>query len=212
MSTSLTTGKRSSGAQAQKKCESTFVNKAEGCFCSSQAIIRRVPNSSAPRGAEAEQPRLHQPKPLQAEPHTCKPPKTSASLPGSSPQFPQAHPHRVQNLKISHFALSLQLLFPAPASSELGLPHLTLTQNLSPVLLKPTAQRRRTHTKSGNLLSGHHDSSARVCLAIAIGQEKLQKSPGASASLPSQADTCAAPPRPSSFLTTVHVICGTETG
>ena len=149
MSTSLTTGKRSSGAQAQKKCESTFVNKAEGCFCSSQAIIRRVPNSSAPRGAEAEQPRLHQPKPLQAEPHTCKPPKTSASLPGSSPQFPQAHPHRVQNLKISHFALSLQLLFPAPASSELGLPHLTLTQNLSPVLLKPTAQRRRTHMKVG---------------------------------------------------------------
>lgn len=66
--------------------------------------------------------------------------------------------------------------------------------------------------ESGNLLSGHHDFSAHVSLAIAIGQDKLQKSPGSCLSLPSQADTCAAPPQLSSLLTTEHVFCGSEMG
>lgn len=181
-------------------------------FCSSQAIIRHAPNSSAQPRAEAERLLLHQPKPLQAEPHTCKPPKTPASLPGSSPPVSLSTSTRhskPQNFTFCPFP-------PAPLShacfSQVGsstpCPH--AKPQPGPAEANGTAP--TDSNESGNLLSGHHDSSACVCLAIAIGQEKLQKSPGASSSLPSQADTSAAPPWLSSFLTIVHVICGNKTG
>lgn len=44
---------------------------------------------------------------------------------------------------------SSSLLLPTPASSELGLAHLALTQDLSPVLLKPKAQCPQTQRKVG---------------------------------------------------------------
>lgn len=85
-------------------------------------------------------------------------PKTSALVTGSSPQFPQAHPHCAQNLKISRFALP---------------------QNTTWCCWSQGRSTRGPKT-SGNLLAGCHDSSAHGC----YWARESPKSPGASSSRP----------------------------
>lgn len=120
MSISLIAGKRALVAQAPRRRESTLVYKAEGYFCSSQVIITRAPNNSTSPRSEAK--RLHQPKPLQAEPCTCQSPKPSALLsapPSTSSSTSTLH-SKSQNFTFCPFPpapLSRAGLFPVGSST-----------------------------------------------------------------------------------------------
>lgn len=206
MSIPLRAGKRSLAAQAPRRRESTLVYKAEGCFCSSQVTITCAPKSSASPRSEAKQ--LHLPKPLQAEPHSCQPPKSTArlsALPSTSSSISTPH------LKSQHFTICP---FPPAPLSHAGLfwvgsstPCPDAPPQPGPVEAKSTTP--ATSNKSRDLLSGCRGSSApseRPRLPVA---RKLQESPGASSS--SQPSLCCTS-QLLSFLTTVCVICSNEMG
>ena len=200
MSTSLT-GKRSSGAQARTKCQSTFVNKAERRFCSSPVIIRGPqPAPHSPRQQQSSHNCPSPSPPKQSHAHANPPPPLPRCL--ALTQLPPAHPHRVQNLKIAHFAPSFQLLFPTPASSELGLQHLAPTHSLSPVPPKPAAWCPRTPTPAGTRSPAVATALPASAWRSLSGKRNGSNPPGASPSAPSPADTRAAPPRLPSLLIT----------
>lgn len=183
--------------QAPRRRESTPGYKAEGCFCSSQVTITRAPNNSVPPRSEAKW--LHLPKPLQAEPWTCQPPKPSALISAlpliSSSTF---MPH----LKPQHFTSCP--FPPAPLPSW-------LFQTLPWCTISAWPLWSQEHTK--NIQQKQESALWLLWLLQLSGHgylaRKVQEFPGAaSSSQPSLSSTS----QLLSFLTTVHAICSNQMG
>lgn len=160
-------------------------------------MLRRVPNSSAPPVAEAEQPHTSPSPSKQSHGHENHPNPLPRCLPLPSNFLKCIHPV----FETSEFHI---LPFPSSSSSLTCLLQArapTPCPHTNPGAAEADGTAATDPHRSGNPLSGHRDSSVRGWLVTATRQEKRQKSPGAPPSLPSQPDSRADPPRPSSFLT-----------